>query len=542
MPRILVSAGEPSGDLHGGPVVAALKARIPGVVIEALGGQHLAKAGADVRFRMDRHTVMGLTEIVRAIPAHAGMLHRLESDFRAARYDLALPIDYPGFNLRVAEAARRSGVPVLYYIAPKHWASGRGDRLTRRLARAVDRLACIVPFEPQFFSGYGIAAEYVGHPSLDEPAPDRTISRRALGIGEDQRVLAVLPGSRRQEVARLWGPFRDAARLARAEGACHRVLVAAMAGLTYPECEGFEMLEGQSRLALAAADAAIVKSGTATVEAALAGVPMVVAYRMHPVTAWAARRWLRVPWISMVNLIVDGELVPELLQREVTAPKLAATVTGLLAPASPTAGAQREGFRVMRERLGGPGAAARVVARDLRKAEGLAPWKKVGGQKCSAESLPSGPGDAGGLRAGGLARADRPAAQRFAGSGIRPGRATVRWRRAFLPAWPRETIWVVNSPWERNYGLHGGWLSDRQPKQLARPADPTRRTIRRHGAQNVRYSIVVLLGMGAGMGYTPTPQGFNFSGYQAKPLCLQRLPPKARLLTAWSQADAGKVV
>ncbi|MGQ0704204.1 MAG: lipid-A-disaccharide synthase [Gemmatimonadales bacterium] len=360
--RILISAGEPSGDLHGGSVVAALRARVPGTVIDALGGPHLADAGANVRFGMDRLTVMGLTEIVRAIPAHARMLRALEQDFRAGRYHLALPIDYPGFNLRVAEAARRNGVPVLYYIAPKHWASGWGHRLTRRLARVVDRLACIVPFEPNFFAGYGIAAEYVGHPSLDEPALDRGTARRAFGIGDDERVVALLPGSRRQEVARLWGPFRDAARLVRDRGACDRVLVAAMAGMSYPECEGLDLVEGQSRLVLAAADAAIVKSGTATVEAALALVPMVVAYRMHPVTAWIARRLLRVPWISMVNLIAGREVVPEVLQREVTGPRLAQAAGELLESDSAKARVQREGFRVVRERLGGPGAAGRVAA------------------------------------------------------------------------------------------------------------------------------------------------------------------------------------
>ena len=358
--RVFISAGEPSGDLHGGPVAAALRERHPGITIEALGGPHLAAAGAAIRFPMERYTVLGFAEVLRAIPAHWRMLRILERGFRAGRYDLALPIDYPGFNLRLAEAARRHGVPVLYYIAPKHWASG--TRLTPRFGKVVNRVACIVPFEPGFFSRFGIAAEYVGHPLLDQPSPPpREDARRALAIPDRARVLALFPGSRRQEIARLWVPFRDAARRLRDGGRCDRVFVAAMPGMEYPGSEGFQLLPAQSGLVLSLADAAIVKSGTATLEAALAGVPMVVAYRVHPVTAWLARRLMRVSWVSLVNLIAGKGVVPELLQGDASPERLAKAVTPLLDRDNPVIGAQREGFDLVRGRLGRPGAAVRVA-------------------------------------------------------------------------------------------------------------------------------------------------------------------------------------
>jgi lipid-A-disaccharide synthase len=182
-----------------------------------------------------------------------------------------------------------------------------------------------------------------------------------LGIPEAARVLALFPGSRRQEIARLWVPFREAARRLRDQGRCDRVVVATIPGMEYPGNEGFELRQVQSGLVLSVADAAIVKSGTATLEAALAGVPMVVAYRLHPVTAWLARRLIRVSWVSLVNLIAGKAVVPELLQGEVTPARLAQAVAALLDRGSPAVVAQREGFTLVRERLGRPGAAARVA-------------------------------------------------------------------------------------------------------------------------------------------------------------------------------------
>jgi lipid-A-disaccharide synthase len=359
-PRILVSAGEPSGDLHGAAVIEALKTRFPGAVIEAFGGSRMAAAGASVLWPMEQYTVMGLAEIVHKIPAHYRLLRALGRRFARGRYDLAILIDYPGFHLRVAEAAKRAGVKVLYYIAPQLWA-WRPERAPR-FKRAVDRLAVIFPFEATFFPTVGIPARYVGHPLVDHGVwPTRAEARARLGIGAEERVLGVFPGSRRQELSRHWVPFRDAAIRLLREGRCHRAIVAGVPGADYPDSGPLEIRRGEGADVLAAADAVIAKSGTTTLEATIADTPMVVAYRVHWLTGLLARRLIRVPWVSPVNLILGEELVEELLQEEVTADRLAAAVGDLLDPDHPRTRAQRAGLAKVRQALGGPGAAVRVA-------------------------------------------------------------------------------------------------------------------------------------------------------------------------------------
>ncbi|MGE0441902.1 MAG: lipid-A-disaccharide synthase [Gemmatimonadales bacterium] len=361
MTRILVSAGEPSGDLHGAPVVAALRHLLPGVAVEAFGGARIAAAGAEVLWPMEQYTVMGLAEIVAKIPAHARLLGEMRRRFRSGRYDLVILIDYPGFHLRVAEAARAAGVPVLYYIAPQLWA-WRPERAAR-FRQAVDRFAVIFPFEVPFFRSVGLTTDFVGHPLLDRPPlPTREAARAELGIGAGDRVLALFPGSRGQELRRHWAPFRDAARRLLDAGTATRCVVAAVPGGSYPDPGPLELVDRDSGLLLRAADAVLAKSGTTTLEAALADAPMVVAYRVHRVTAWAARRLMRVPWIALPNLIAQQPVVEEIVQADVTAERLAAAVAPLLDPASAATVAQRAGLARIRDLLGGPGAAERVAA------------------------------------------------------------------------------------------------------------------------------------------------------------------------------------
>lgn len=358
-PRIFVSAGEPSGDAHAAAVVTALRATWPGATIEAFGGPALAAAGATVRFPMEQYTVIGFFEVLAKVPAHLRLLRTLTRDLRAGRYDLVLPVDYPGFNLRLAEAAKRAGVRTLYYVAPQLWAWRPGR--ARRFAAAVDGLAVILPFEPEFFAGVGIRAEFVGHPLVERARPDRATARAALGLAAEERAIAVFPGSRGQEVARLWPLFREAVARLQSGGAPIRVLVAGTGDHGYPGRGDAVVIPGDAATVLAAADAALVKSGTTTLEAAMAGTPMVVSYRVHPFTAAIARRLMTVRWISLVNLVAGREVVPEIVQRHATPEALAAALGPLLEPDGPAARAQREGLALVRERLGTPGAAARVA-------------------------------------------------------------------------------------------------------------------------------------------------------------------------------------
>jgi lipid-A-disaccharide synthase len=360
-PRIFVSAGEPSGDLHGAAVVRALRVRYPQATIEALGGPRMAAAGATIRYPMDGLAAFGLVEVVTKLRAHLRLLRALKADFRAGRYDLVILIDYPGFHVRVAEAARAAGAKVLYYIAPQLWAWRPGR--ARRFAAAVDRLAVVLPFEQRFFGELGLRSDYVGHPLVDrEGWPTREEARVRLGLAPESRVLGLFPGSRSQEVRRLWGPFRDAARQMLAEGRCDRVVVAGTQGGEYPDPGPLQLTMGDPIPVFAAADAALAKSGTTTLEAALAGVPMVVAYKVHPLTFLMFQRLRTVRWVSLVNLVAEREVVPEMLQDQAEAGSLADALRPLLDPRDPRTVAQREGLALVRERLGAPGATTRVVA------------------------------------------------------------------------------------------------------------------------------------------------------------------------------------
>ncbi len=360
-PRIFISAGEPSGDLHGAGVVRALRARFPGATIEALGGPLMAQAGAQLRHPMEGLAAFGLVEIVAKLGAHWRLLRALRRDFRAGRYDLVILIDYPGFHVRVAEAARAAGTKVLYYIAPQLWAWRPGR--ARRFAAAVDRLAVVLPFEQPFFGRLGLRSDYVGHPLVDRgPWPTREEARARLGISPGSRVLGIFPGSRVQEIRRLWRPFRDAALSLLREGRCDRVLLAGTPEGEYPDPGPIEIVRGDAVSLFAAADAALAKSGTTTLEAALADTPMVVAYKVHPLTWIMFQRLRTVRWVSLVNLVADREVVPEILQDQAETPALVAALRPLLDPRDPRTVEQRQGLALVRSRLGSPGATTRVVA------------------------------------------------------------------------------------------------------------------------------------------------------------------------------------
>ncbi|HYK81927.1 MAG TPA: hypothetical protein VEU55_02175 [Gemmatimonadales bacterium] len=359
-PRIYVSAGEPSGDAHAAAVVTALRRRLPAASFEAFGGPSLEAAGAAVLDRMEQLSVVGFVEALGKLPAHFRLLGRVRAAFRAKRYDLVLLVDYPGYHLRAAAVAHAAGIPVLYYIAPQMWAWGAGR--VRRLD-AVSRLAVILPFEEQFFRDRGVPATFVGHPLQDRgPMPPRAQARRTLGLDPARPVLGLFPGSRPLEVERLWPPFRDAAARVLAARPDVQVVAAGTPRGDYPGPGAIPIHWGDPLPLFAAADAGLCKSGTTTLEAALADVPMAIAYRVNPLSFAIAIRLLRVPFVGLVNLIAGHEVAPEFLQRRVTPQALADTVLPLLDPTSVAAQRQREGLALVRERLGPPGAADRVAA------------------------------------------------------------------------------------------------------------------------------------------------------------------------------------
>jgi lipid-A-disaccharide synthase len=363
-PTIFLSAGEPSGDLHGAALAEGLRRRWPNARLLGLAGPRMQDAGVEPVVPFARLAVMGFVEVLGHLPFFLSLLRRVRRIVEDEGVDLVIPIDYPGFNLRLARSASVRGVPVLYYIAPQVWAWHRSRAAT--LARAADRLAVILPFEADLFRGYGADARFVGHPLLDraEPTETRASFCARLGLDPDRRILAVFPGSRDQEVERHMAPFVAAARsvvearwhvqpvVARADG----VEASAYASVPFPVTDNGPAL-------LKNAHAALVKSGTTTLETALAGVPMVIAYRTHPVTYWLARRLVEVDHVGLVNLVAGRRVAPELLQEEVTGPILAGRLLPLI-DEGPHRTAALAGMAQVREKLQVPGGnltAERVV-------------------------------------------------------------------------------------------------------------------------------------------------------------------------------------
>ena len=363
---MFVSAGEPSGDAHAAAFVAALREAVPGVQVEGFGGAKMAAQGVTLMERMEHLTVIGFVEVLKKVPAHLRLLRRIEARLKRGDVKLVVLVDYPGFHLRVANVAKRLGVPVLYYIAPQLWAWH--ESRVEQMARNVARLAVILPFEESFFNERGVKTAYVGHPLLDRPpaAPDRAAAKVALGLDPARPVLGLFPGSRRQEAARLWPVFREAGRLVRAQRPDVQVILAAASGVSYPRAEGVRIVQDRPGECFLAADAALSKSGTTTLEAALAGTPQVIAYRMNPLSFLLARRLVRVPHIGLANQVAGRRFAPEMVQGEAKPAKLAAALLPLLDD-SPERRAQLDGIAEVRRKLGGPGAARRAaeIAREM---------------------------------------------------------------------------------------------------------------------------------------------------------------------------------
>lgn len=372
MTRLVLVAGEASGDLQGALLAAALRAQDPGIELAGVGGEEMAAAGVRLLFRSEEMAVTGLWEVLSHLPSLKKILDRLASSLRKDPPDALIPIDYPDFNLRLAERAHTDGIPIIYYISPQVWAWRKGR--IRTLARLVRRMIVIFPFEEEIYREYGVPVTYVGHPLVDRvrATAGREAIRARLGIESGATLVGLLPGSRRGEIARILPPMLDAKR--RLAGRPEICWVLAMApGFSVedlPEVARAEhdltILSGQTYDVMAAADLLVTASGTATAEAALLETPMIVVYRMHPVTWELARRLVKVPHIAMANLLAGRRLVPELLQGEVNGPRLAAEISRLLGDPELLL-ATREGLRAAAARLGPGGAPERAAAAILEE-------------------------------------------------------------------------------------------------------------------------------------------------------------------------------
>ncbi len=362
-PELFVVAAEASADLHAAALVEALQARRPEVRVSGIGGARLRALGMTMLEHNEHLAVMGFVEVLRHVPKHWQLLRRIDARLRSGTIDLVVLLDYPGFNMKVASLARAAGVPVLYYITPQVWAWG-STRLPE-LARIVTKAACILPFEESLLRAHGIDATFVGHPLLDRAhaLPTRAEARVQLQLPPEGPVLAVFPGSRAQELARHLPDAIATAQQVRAARPDVTVVVAGAPTVTLRDDDvPFRIVRASSFPVLRAADAALCKSGTTTLEAAVADCPLVVVYRTHRITYALARRVVRIPRIGLVNVVADEAVAPEFVQRDFAPPAVAAALLPLLDAGSAARATMLAGLAHVRARLGSPGASARVAA------------------------------------------------------------------------------------------------------------------------------------------------------------------------------------
>ncbi|SDM17758.1 lipid-A-disaccharide synthase [Modicisalibacter muralis] len=336
--RIYLVAGELSGDILGAGLMRALKARHVDTEFRGIGGPRMIAEGLESLYPLETLSVMGLVEVLKHLPELLGVRRHLKRDALAWRPAVMVGIDAPDFNLGLERQLRENGIATAHYVSPSVWAWRQGR--VKGIARAVDAMLTFLPFEAAFYERHRVPVTFVGHPLADELplVNDRVGARAELGLAPDVPVLAILPGSRANEIRFLGATF-----LAAAERLCERVdglqlivpaasprrrkeLEALLKG--YPQLNGqVTLVDGQSREAMVASDAVLLTSGTAALEAMLCHRPMVVAYKMAPATHWLARRLVKTEWISLPNLIARETLVPELIQDDATPEAIAAHLT-----------------------------------------------------------------------------------------------------------------------------------------------------------------------------------------------------------------------
>lgn len=362
MREILFVVGEASGDLHAGAVAEAIRSTHPDIPMAGIGGGHMQTAGVTILEPVERLAVMGFVEVLAHVPKHWALLRMLKQRMSTGRVGLVVLIDYPGFNLKVAAAAKAAGIPVLYYITPQVWAWGAGRLPT--LANVITRAASILPFEEALLREHGIDATFVGHPLLDraQSLPSKSEARAQLGLPADGEVLAVFPGSRKAELARHLEPFVATAKeLQRRRPQLHVIVsVAPTVQIDAVDCP-FPLMRGNSFAVLRAATAGLLKSGTTTLEAAVADLPHVIGYRTSAITYGIARRVVRIPHIGLVNVVAGREVSREFVQDAFVPSRVADALEPLLDEHSGARSEARAGLAFVRSKLGTPGAAHRVA-------------------------------------------------------------------------------------------------------------------------------------------------------------------------------------
>jgi lipid-A-disaccharide synthase len=366
--QIFLSSGEASGDLYASELLREIRKRAPEVTAFGLGGDRSRAAGADLVVGLDEISVIGLVEVARKIPALHRAMGRLVLEAQSRRPSAAVLVDFSGFHLRLAGRLKKLGIPIVYYVSPQVWAWRRGR--VRKIRELVDEMLVILPFEEAFYREEGIRARYVGHPLVDlvRSTVDRESFCRGLDLDPERPIALLLPGSRRREIELHVPVLREVVeRLGRLRPELQLVVSQAptiasgeLDAALGAARERVRIVKDGIYDALKHSKAAVVASGTATVEAALSETPMVVVYRLGRASYALGRPFVRVPHYSMVNLIAGRSLVPELIQDEMTPERILACFTPLLDDAR-AASEMKQGLREVGAKLGGGGASGRAA-------------------------------------------------------------------------------------------------------------------------------------------------------------------------------------
>ena len=388
MARILISAGEASGDLYAGAVTRGIKQLNPEAEVFGMGGDCLREAGGEVLFDIKDHSLMGFVEVLKKLPDVWKLRNAFIDLMEKRKPDVLLTIDYPGFNMRLAKLAKERGINVVYFIAPQVWAWRPGRAAD--VAKVTDKIACIFPFEYDFYKSYGADIEFIGHPLVDtvKPSLSRKEAEELAGKRTGHPLILLMPGSREMEIQRLLPVMLDAAKILkqkqpeldfaipRAATIAKKILEDSVrqAGLN------IRLIEGHNYDVMSVADLAIVTSGTVTLEAAMCGLGCEILYKSSPVSFWIAKRVVKIPNIGLPNIVAGRQIEPELLQDDCTPDKIASTALELLEPER-FAQLQRD-LQEVKEKLGEPGAVKRVAELVLRMASLNQKDRLLSGKNC----------------------------------------------------------------------------------------------------------------------------------------------------------------
>ena len=365
--KFFLVAGEPSGDLHGGKLIRAMQNIHPNSTFMGHGGNAMKDAGMQILEHTDDLSIMGFVEVIKHLPRMMKIMGKTIDTITRTKPDRVILIDYPGFNLRLGKNIQHLGIPITYFILPQVWAWK--EKRVETMKAVLDQALSIFPFEQDWFETRGLPTNYVGHPFAEQEHVDETskdfYQRHDLTI--EHPVLVLLPGSRQQEVDRHWPIFLKTVERLKQDNPNLQVMVGKAANVSFTPNPNTFKIEDNARKAMVAGTAALVSSGTATLECAVEDTPMVVCYKLSGVSWWMANTMASVKYASMVNLIADEIIVPEFLQQDMTASNLVAAVLPLLDHKNNLRKKMLTGFEKVRRTLGMPGVYDRAAESILSK-------------------------------------------------------------------------------------------------------------------------------------------------------------------------------